>query len=382
MLMTRKRFSLSYRIAEKLRQEVLSSGYEPGAAIASARELAGQYKVSVPTLHNALNLLVKEGLLYRVRGSGTYVSDCVKHRNRIGLADGGMTELSPELCHILNTHMDMAVSNLEKKHYTVEFVAYSDIFNPERAARLQEKFDGLLVSYNYIDQRTIRNLQKTGLPVVVYRHEFEAALPFSQVIYDLSTGVKCAIRETAAEGTEGPVIIYEDNPSGLAQMKAFKQELEVSGVTEENIEIICFPRGSRTVSSYRLVRVQHKRFRNRILWVHSDEVACYLINAFASEGMFPGRDYRIIGTGNYQLPALTPDYHDGIASIDMPRSTMAEESTRLLIYLMQNTSGSRMTVRVPTSFIMRGSALKSEIPGPMLSHASLENRKASFQPAK
>lgn len=359
MAMAKKRFSLSHRIAETLRQEIISSGYESGSAIASARELAGQYKVSVPTLHNALNQLVKEGLLYRVRGSGTYVSDCAKQRNRIGLADEAMLELSPDLCRILNSHIDMAASNLEKSHYTVEFVAYSDIVNPERAARLPEKFDGLLVTYNYMDPHSIKNLQQTGLPVVVYRHEFEGELPFSQVIYDLSTGVKCAIRETGTEQSDGSVVIYEDNPSGLAQMKVFKEELEASGVQEANIEFICFPRGSRTVSSYRLVRVQHKHFQNRILWVHSDEVACYLINAFASEGMIPGRDYRIIGTGNYPLPALTPDYHDGIASIDMPRSTMAEESARLLIYLMQNPSKSRMTVRVPTRFIMRGSALRN-----------------------
>ena len=72
MIKTRRK-SKSIQIAETLRQELLKNPPEPGTRMASATELAADCGISVPTAHNVLNLLVKEGLLYRKHGSGTFL---------------------------------------------------------------------------------------------------------------------------------------------------------------------------------------------------------------------------------------------------------------------------------------------------------------------
>ena len=108
--------SKSRRIADKMREELKGLRVKDGTPAASASEIAKQFGVSVPTAHNAINLLVREGLLYRVRGSGTFIQSIpVDRRFRIGLADCSIAPLSAEMQQILNYHIDCVLNFLKSK---------------------------------------------------------------------------------------------------------------------------------------------------------------------------------------------------------------------------------------------------------------------------
>ncbi len=62
------------QIAEQIRGEIASGQYASGARIPAENELARMLDVSRPTVRQALDLLAREGLLVRVKGSGTFVS--------------------------------------------------------------------------------------------------------------------------------------------------------------------------------------------------------------------------------------------------------------------------------------------------------------------
>jgi GntR family transcriptional regulator len=62
------------QIAERIRGEIASGQYASGARIPAENELARMLDVSRPTVRQALDLLAREGLLVRVKGSGTFVS--------------------------------------------------------------------------------------------------------------------------------------------------------------------------------------------------------------------------------------------------------------------------------------------------------------------
>ncbi len=57
-----------------LRDEIVSGRWVPGDMIPSETELIEQFDVSRITVRQALELLVKEGLIYRRRGRGTFVA--------------------------------------------------------------------------------------------------------------------------------------------------------------------------------------------------------------------------------------------------------------------------------------------------------------------
>ncbi|MEY4546602.1 MAG: hypothetical protein RL685_2797 [Pseudomonadota bacterium] len=65
--------SLYAQIAQRLRAQIQSGQLAPGARIPSEHELAEQYDVGRPTVRQATELLVNEGLLERRRGAGTFV---------------------------------------------------------------------------------------------------------------------------------------------------------------------------------------------------------------------------------------------------------------------------------------------------------------------
>jgi len=63
-----------YQLRELLREAILRGEYAPETRLPSEHELCQIYQVSRTTVRQAVQALVQEGLLYSVRGRGTYVT--------------------------------------------------------------------------------------------------------------------------------------------------------------------------------------------------------------------------------------------------------------------------------------------------------------------
>ncbi len=68
-----KPIPMYFRVAETIRARIESRRYRPGELIPSEKELSKEFKVSLITIRKAMELMVKEGLVARKRGSGTWV---------------------------------------------------------------------------------------------------------------------------------------------------------------------------------------------------------------------------------------------------------------------------------------------------------------------
>ncbi|MFI1973656.1 GntR family transcriptional regulator [Streptomyces wedmorensis] len=65
--------SLRHTIADDLRTQIATGHLQAGARLPSESRLAAQYKVSTPTMRNALALLQAEGLIEKIHGKGNFV---------------------------------------------------------------------------------------------------------------------------------------------------------------------------------------------------------------------------------------------------------------------------------------------------------------------
>ena len=65
---------LYHQVADRIRAGIASGEYPLDSRLPTENELAGQLRVSRPTVRQALELLAREGLVLRVKGSGTFVS--------------------------------------------------------------------------------------------------------------------------------------------------------------------------------------------------------------------------------------------------------------------------------------------------------------------
>lgn len=73
MLNTQSPIPLYHQLADILMEGIRSGDYPPGARIPSEPQLAKDYGIGRPTVRQAIDVLVRQRLLVRRRGSGTYV---------------------------------------------------------------------------------------------------------------------------------------------------------------------------------------------------------------------------------------------------------------------------------------------------------------------
>ncbi|TRO79086.1 GntR family transcriptional regulator [Desulfuromonas acetexigens] len=69
---------LYHQLAERLAAAIRAGEFAPGERIPSEPRLATAYGIGRPTVRQALDALVRQGLLSRRRGSGTYVREAPK----------------------------------------------------------------------------------------------------------------------------------------------------------------------------------------------------------------------------------------------------------------------------------------------------------------
>ncbi len=155
-------------IATVLREEVLSS-HSPGERLPPDTVNAERFGVSVVTLREAMRLLVKEGLLTRRRGSGTYVKDRLTQvQGRVAVVfseDQNSNGPSPWwrlLLNALQKHLRLA-GFVPHIHFEVEGELDTD-------AILRETPDsplvGILIGHISHNCKGLERLSRHGVPIV------------------------------------------------------------------------------------------------------------------------------------------------------------------------------------------------------------------------
>jgi GntR family transcriptional regulator len=93
MLNKKSPLPLYIRLAELLRRQIRDKIYLPGDRVPSENALADEHAIGRPTARQALETLVREGVLTRVKGSGTYVAPSTQKVDLFSLA-GTMASFS------------------------------------------------------------------------------------------------------------------------------------------------------------------------------------------------------------------------------------------------------------------------------------------------
>lgn len=92
-----------HRIADELRQRINGGTYPAGTRVPTETDLADQFKVSLPTLRQALSVLRAEGLIESRHGIGTFVKETRRlqrrSRHRYGRARSDKQLLTSHLQH-------------------------------------------------------------------------------------------------------------------------------------------------------------------------------------------------------------------------------------------------------------------------------------------
>ena len=352
----RKKDGKISRIAGILRQDFSSALLKDGERVASAREVASRFNISIPTAHDAINQLVKEGLLYRVKGSGTFIRRDKRHSSlRIALLDAPAMPVPQSLYDVFVAEINHIYDLLCSRRYQVQVISYFELRDRAKALELLRSFNGLLVANTYLDRYSFPLLRESGIPFVVFRHYYEIPLPCSQVYGDLTCGMEEALTQVSPDRLENPVIFTENTATGAAVGRLWQNVLQKQGIAPEQTEPVVIDFNRRSHECYKYVRVYYKKLTERLILAATDGLAYNLIDALLLEGYQPGRDFQLISCGNREAQGFRFADEPLISSIGVPEEKIINEAVKMLLMLIENPSDCIYHSKIPSRLVIRKS---------------------------
>ena len=352
----RKKDGKISRIAGILRQDFSSALLKDGERVASAREVASRFNISIPTAHDAINQLVKEGLLYRVKGSGTFIRRDKRHSSlRIALLDAPAMPVPQSLYDVFVAEINHIYDLLCSRKYQVQVIPYFELRNRVSALNLLKSFDGLLVSKNYLDSYSFPLLCESGVPFVVFRHNYQLEQPCCQVFGDMTTGINDALDLVSPLLLKNPVIFTECTSTGEALCRQWKEALWKRRGENSPVETVMIDLHRRSQECYKYVRVYYKKLTERLILAATDGLAYNLIDALLLEGYQPGRDFQLISCGNREAQGFRFADEPMITSIGVSEEKIIYESIKLLLRLIEDPSDCLYHIRIPSKLVIRKS---------------------------
>ena len=346
--------NVSYlEIAARLRQEILEGKLKPGTPVLSSRALARAFGVSLSTAHKAANCLVRESLIYRRQGSGTFV-------NSSKASPGGVLQIG---CAIRKEFEDMKiarllsipgirlVNRLRASGCRIRYIPNDAFADRRKLEPYLKGLDGLLISCAYLNLQECSYLHEFRLPTVLFQGDCELPLPFHQVLPDHMTGMRELFSRARQARFQGIVIIYPDHANGYARRDACILAAKEYGFMEiEEVE------AEYPANFYKLGLELSRRCARRLIVTCTDLATFDLIHAFHDVGLEPDRDYHLVGYDDVEGIGVSPLPEPTATALSVDRNAINRYAEELLFSEIRNPSSCSHIIRVPTKLIIRKTA--------------------------
>ena len=191
MVEARKKYT-ARKIVADLERHIRERGLAEGVRLSTAPLMAERFGVSVKTVHRAVGHLVDKGLVYRVRGSGTYVSNrgAAVGGLRVGLFLWQQQSGSPVLDQVaFGDYTDVLMEKIEERGHCVELIL-ERISNKSGCVlnRMElEKFDVIIAAAGFLEVAEARLRAFRG-ELILINDDISHPGPWHQVVYDYRPG--------------------------------------------------------------------------------------------------------------------------------------------------------------------------------------------------
>ncbi|MBE7462198.1 MAG: GntR family transcriptional regulator [Planctomycetes bacterium] len=386
-------------VVEALRKRIRDGVYEPGSRLPGETELPRLLKAGKQTVVRALGELVREGLIVRRRGDGTYVADPVRpplvpgRHLKIGvlwprsvrpdrmqswfqgemtrglLTAWGLEAAAPEWDRSGEREPTRVVWSDVGRAVTVEALGESS-WSRERHPALEAvqagRFDGL-VALSIIEEDWLARVLDSNVPAVLVDFPNERfASRADQVYVDPTMGFRAAVRALYEQGarrihfvgaemvvaapsdalTPSEVVAYQHgkrriDPDSFLRLSAFRAAMDELGLVagEDALHFEFVGREARMAE--RLLALPEEKRPDAVV-CHSASQAEGLQSAFAARGLrLPAAG---CVSGAYRGPAL-PIHTDG--------AELGRTAAELLLWRMQRPERPALRVGVPMTFDAR-----------------------------
>ncbi len=359
---TKSGTALYAQLVTYFRERIADGSLLPGARLPPEIELTQQYGVSRNTVRQAMSTLVHAGLLERVQGRGTFVTQAAAAPQ---VAPNGEKRIGVVLTYTgdqLNMELLIGIEQAAKSRgYQVSF-AYSEERASQQARDVErlraDRVAGLIIFplSNEPDDPVVARLQADGIPVVlVDRYLSERAT--DSVVADNVAGGYRATEHLLILGHTRIAFVY----LGAADLRTtsvrdrwlgYRSALHDHGLPYDERLVFAFPAHSMVADDASYAAFISQADRPSAVCMVNDMQAPALFQAARRGGLRIPDDLAVIGFDDLSFAAhLSP----ALTTIAQPRMDIGMRAAHLLINRIEGDTEPPKQVVLPTSLVIRES---------------------------
>lgn len=321
-----------------IKEQIEKKELLPGQKMYSENELAVMFHLSRQTVRHAISVLEQENLLYRIRGSGTYISEAQaeSHRNRIALI---MTYLDG---YIFPRTIQAIENILFKAGYTVQIAFTNNLIDRERKILedMLEKDEvaGVIVeaTKSALPNPNIhfyKELQSRRIPVL-FINCFYQALSMPHVSMNDKQAGKTAAQYLISKGHKKITGIFKlDDGQGHLRYAGFLEAMNENGLVCDEAGILWIDTEDIKNFSRLKVKIKERLSGYTALVCYNDEVAFNLLKVLKEIGIRIPQDLSIASIDDSEL-AVLGDIK--LTSIPYPMEKLGIRAADNLLELIRN----------------------------------------------
>jgi len=349
-------------ILTDIRARIADGRLQPNELLPTENEMIKSYQVSRTTVLRALNILVCEGLIYRVAGRGTFVSEgsiCHDACEKAKLPGGKYAIIihnqSPTIIQYLEGAQEFFLQygatlnvHFSKFNYESEISLLSQL--------LKEDYDGILIyPFSSMDPKHYyEQLAYCGKPVILLDKQVTGA-NLSSVSADNQMIGRIAATHLLQKGYR--TFAFASQHFSFARTiglryKGFCAVLRQHGIPLSKVDIILTPDSFSGMENAIDQFLSRKDEPGIGLFCVYDEIAACAYKSAEKKGLCVGNDIGIIGCDNLSLAhVLSP----GLTTIEQPYFQIGKEAAQLAMRLSADASCSVINIQLPVKLVERDS---------------------------
>jgi len=322
-----------YRIvAEMLRNDILAGAYTQGKRLPGDHELVKQTGYSRHTIRQAINLLEYENLVYRVRGSGTYLRNAVRHAATRNIAV--VTTYIGE--YIFPEILKGIEQTLTRNGYvSMLYATYNRVENERKILTelLTKPIDGIIVegTKTALPNPNIDlylQLQNQGIPLVFINGYYPDLERILYVVSDDRTGGQIACKHLIDKGCRTIAGIFKsDDIQGHRRYAGYAAAMLDNELTVHDELVFWYTTENRTEL---LAAALKKLAACEGVVCYNDEVALYIAKAVHAKKIRP---LAIASFDHSTYASLSPE---PVFSLDSPKADIGRHAGEKMMELLQH----------------------------------------------
>lgn len=329
-------------ITEWIREQIGSGKLQAGEKIVSENNLSKLFSVSRQTVRHAIGVLVEEGILVRVQGSGTFVNQ------RKYCSQEGNKRLAVVTTYVDGYIFPRMIQGIEKilfeKGYSVQMAFTNNLVAKERSILedilRKNEISGLITETTKSglpnpNLGLYRELADRGIPVL-FINSYYTALPFPHVSMNDRMAGREAVRHLLSMGHRKIGGVFKlDDGQGHLRYQGYMEAMYEKGISYQDADVVWIDTEDVRNLEKCGDRILERTKDCTALVVYNDEVAFGLLEVLKKRRIRVPEDLSLVSIDDSDLAFL-----GGIrlSSVPYPMERLGEKAACNLVQMLQDKS--------------------------------------------